>query len=249
MKERPIIFSGPLVRALLSGAKTQTRRVVKPQPGESGYAGIPECDDLGEGRWQWNWGPGPRMDGAWFNPNEDRTQPLRCPYGKPGDRLWVREAWSLGNVQAREGLDPALGFRVTYKADAHKITGHAEGQRLLRWDHPDASLIEKALSQRAIHEWRSPMFMPRWASRLTLEIESVRVERLQEISEEDAEEEGVCETLYYHDGERLEAAGSPMSAPRYAFRHLWTSIHGADPVKGWDANPWVWVIGFRGVTP
>jgi len=185
MKERPILFSGPMVRAILEGRKTQTRRVVKPQPG---------CD--------------PRDD--------EHLDMGRCPYGQPGDRLWVREAWHTDERDleyARAKHEDAMSDSpIYYRADPE--------------------------NDNAGCTWRPSIHMPRWASRITLEITRVRVERLQEISEKDAIAEGADPYLHpVHPGrEGLRHVDG--------FRSLWESINGPG---SWDANPWVWVIEFKRV--
>jgi hypothetical protein len=154
-KERPILFSAPMVRAILDGTKTQTRRIMKT---------------------------------------------AECKYGKSGDRLWVRETW-------QEVSWPPTGPRFVYKAD-----GDASPDR-----------------------WRPSIHMPRWASRITLEVESVRVERLQECSEADAKAEG-CSPL----------GDDTSQAYRLGYMHLWGQINGPG---SWEANPWVWVITFKRIRP
>jgi hypothetical protein len=179
MKERPILFSAPMVRALLDGSKTQTRRVIA----DRHLLGGPPTDALLE----------------------------MCPYGQPGDRLWVREAWTthacFDDIPPRDLTTRSLH----YQADGLIKTGKN----------------------------RPSMFMPRWASRITLEITDMRVERLQDISEADAKAEGLtCQNgLYATPGQVWQID------PRKAYRDLWESING--PV----ANPWVWVIEFKRVTP
>ncbi len=168
-KERPIIFGSEMVKAILEGRKTQTRRVVKPQPS----AGVRFSPFV----------PGQVEDG--------HGAEMRCPYAV--DRLWVRETWGYwGSIQTPEW--------VIYREDGDKA-----GMR-----------------------WMSPIFMPRWASRITLEVVSVRVERLQEISDSDARAEGVLCDLNC----------------RRPFVNLWDFIN-AERGYGWDANPWVWVIDFE----
>ena len=209
MKERPILFSGPMVRAILEGRKTQTRRIAKDRDGITVH---PNGQVLARGGW---------------------LPELCCPYGKPGDRLWVKETFQMHTTLA--------GIRVTYRE------GNADA-----W-------IEPPETWEGIpddNHWRPSLFMPRWASRITLEIESVRVERLQEISEEDAIAEGIiaprCELCGYTFADarfqmdhRLCKAPEPHSAT-LAYRELWESINGPG---SWDANPWVWVIQFRRITP
>lgn len=189
-KERPILFSGPMVTAILSGQKTQTRRVIKGQALE----------------WL-----APDM----FTPEfvADPENGL-CPYGQPGDRLWVREAWA-----------------VPHMYDGHKPGGVPDTARV---HYADAGTRGGLL-------WRSPIFMPRWASRLTLEVVSVRVERLQDITEEDVYAEGAVTV----ENARREGTSVPLRL----FAWLWDSINGKRPGCSWDDNPWVWVVEFKAVTP
>jgi hypothetical protein len=181
MKERPILFSGEMVRAILDGGKTQTRRIVKQQP---------TPDELAEGvRF---------TESGWLlYGREFRGHTIRCPFGQPGDRLWVRETWAPipgGPATPENG--------VIYRADEH---------------------AEKWL-------WRPSIHMPRWASRITLEIVTVRVERLWSISRGDAIAEG-CPR-------RRDTGGT---SPVVWFSELWESINGQ---ASWSINPWVWVIEF-----
>ncbi len=170
MRERPILFSGPLVRAILEGRKTQTRRVVKPQPYR--YHGL-----------QPMWGTSPDghafgEPGLWREVGPDYpdgdSDDRRCPYGVPGDRLWVRETWWPAFERT------ANGSGVVYRADYLPPT-------LL-----DASIADQKT-------WRPSIFMPRTASRLLLEVTDVRVQRVQEISVEDCIAEGCSTTLREHD--------------------------------------------------
>jgi hypothetical protein len=187
MTERPILFSAEMVRAILEGSKTQARRKMKPAKAKR-----PK-------RWL--------IDDAAVNG-------LVCPYGAPGDLLWVREAWrawSQYDDWPPSRLPP--GVDVQYIADAGA---------------PWAS------------RYRSPRFMPRWASRLTLEVKSVHVERLQDISEDDARAEG-CEPVGW-----IDETDVGMSSYREGFTRLWNRINGAG---AWEANPWVWVIEFERVKP
>lgn len=187
-RERPIIFSSPMVRAILDGRKTQTRRQIKPQPVEI------------DGRilaWR----------GGLFQPKalpENSNIFQHCPYGVVGDRLWVRETWASLSAGNRPPF--------VYRADG-------DGERV-RVDAP----------------WRPSIHMPRWASRITLEITDVRVQRLQEISDEDARAEGW--------------PGNPEPPygchhPRLWFRNLWKDIHDCG---AWERNDWVWALTFRRVT-
>lgn len=209
MKERPILFKAEMVRAILSGKKTQTRRALKLPRGCSWYEGLGGEHD---GWWEDSAHPE-----GWWHVSE-----MRCPYGQPGDRLWVRETWF--------DAESALHSCVLYKASD---------------DHPSNEVV-----------WRSPIHMPRWASRILLEVASVRVERLQDISEVDAIAEGMLslrnqawDRLHFPEWRYLfeEAVAKnkrpPLGpSPKQCYEALWNSIHGPD---AWDANPWVWVVEFK----
>ncbi len=188
MKERPILFSAPMVRAILEGRKTQTRRVVKQYlPSPRAMAGTkPVPDDL-------------VLRSSGF------AHRNTCPYGQPGDRLWVREAWARYNIDQ----------------DSHDMAYRATA--------PDEWPIEG--------RWRPSIHMPRWASRITLEIVSVRVERLNNITREDAAAEGIC----YPDSEPKPEWYLNSNWPEQNFAGLWEAINGAG---SWQENPWVWVVEF-----
>jgi len=224
-KERPILFSAPMVRAILAGTKTQTRRVVKQHKAfeEWGVKGPDDAydattDDDGQG---------------FFLVAGDHgyAGPVPCPYGQPGDRLVVRETWQYAGF-----TDDGEPF-IAYKADgARKLCDTSPLEWADRIEDVFANLSEPSnynIDQRAAdRKWRPSIHMPRWASRITLEIVSVRVERLNDISEADAHAEGTPHSMQYASG-RLASEN---------FAHLWESINDAG---SWDANPWVWVVEFR----
>lgn len=199
MKERPILFSGPMVRALLAGTKTQTRWAVKMKH----YHQIEERDDGSPWPWMYD---GEREEDSW----------MHCPYGQPGDRLWVRETFAPRTLGAWSVLDQHM--KPLYRADA---------------DRPEWKRI-----------WRPSIHMPRWASRITLEITGVRVERLQDISEADARSEGFTQNHngYFWGGPHQTGGLKQMATALQAYQDLWESINGPG---SWDANPWVWVLEFR----
>ncbi len=209
MKERPILFNDDQVRAILDGRKTQTRRIVKPQPELCDKTGFVQADRNGK---LWATGVG-------STPRETRRNFARkkCHHGEPGDRLWVREAWAeVGSV------DPGyLTYRATYP-------------RCLQAGMENVPDDIRAVGYR----WRPSIHMPRWASRITLEITGVRVERLHEISEADAEAEGCRGGHGAIPGYRYNAT------PAEHFYHVWESINGPG---SWDENPWVWVVEFERV--
>jgi len=230
VKERPILFSGPMVRAILDGCKTQTRRVLKPQPTEKPdgrWSWIASSSERGEqGKFQYSW---PDPDGNAFTiRGREQAVRVRCPYGSVGDRLWVRETcWSDA-------------CSVYYTADnscqSYSIENPIAEERLLKLHHYAGGVGDKVPS---IH-------MPRWASRITLEITGVRVERLNAISEEDAKTEGIHNFggglgLFGYDPEGTPGPMVGGSAVE-AFALLWESINGPG---SWSANPWVWVIKFK----
>lgn len=208
MKERPILFSAPMVRAILDGRKTQTRRVVKgcqfiekTVPGVAPY---------------WRLLDHPKQPNGGGTPMGSHVASL-CPYGQPGDQLWVRETWQgpLIDEELEEEFHQSpdyfkkpefCAYRATDTLDAINADGEALG-------------------------WRPSIHMPRWASRILLEVTSVRVERLQDISEADAEAEG---------------PPKHFNSWRDNFCALWQKINGDG---SWDANPWVWAIEFNRMMP
>lgn len=208
VRERPILFSGEMVRALLSGAKTQTRRAMKPQPKGSVI-----------------------FDGCWLDSGygEAGDTAIRCPYGKVGDRLWVKETWQHEgdphSFQARN----IVFYRADYLDDPHGPDGENSSDGRYRF-------------------WRPSIHMPRAASRITLEITDVRVERLQAISEADA----IAEGIERHAKEPTLWKRGPLSTdqnnidctafPRLAYRSIWESINGPG---SWESNPFVWAISFN----
>jgi hypothetical protein len=201
IKERPILFSAPMVRAILEGRKTVTRRPVK-------GAGLKWLED--------------------FTPEyvADPANSL-CPYGKPGDRLWLRETWYCDHFEVMRGpyLKPD-DLDIGEALDDGTLVYAADGLTPYEADKPI---------------WKPSIHMPRWASRILLEITEVTVERLQDISRADIRAEGLqCPP---------ELASDDVS-PNYrdwypvAWRELWESTGG-----DWEANPWVWVVEFKRVTP
>ncbi len=221
MRERPILFSAPMVRAILEGRKTQTRRVVAQQP---------TFDRRGVTAAAWA-----ERDGLWMFPNVAPEVRVRCPYGQPGDRLYVRETWGCSAADhpgVPDGRKPQPGDRIQYAANDSDAW---------QWRVPGSL------------PWRPSIHMPRWASRIDLEVTGVRVERLQDISAEDCIAEGMQSFLREHDA---------VCDLRDQFRVLWDSIHGKPAIErdsegrgiarrmfDWAANPWVWVVEVRRIKP
>ena len=194
VRERPILFSGPMVRAILEGRKTQTRRVIRPQPHPTHQRLLEEH-------------PG------------DPQLGIPCPYGAAGDRLWVRETWA-----SIRGLDEKKPSEIASYGDS------ADLGFFYRSDG-DEQVVGRG-------RWRPSIHMPRWASRITLGILGVRVERVKDIGEEEAVSEG-CVVM-------PASAINPQPTARGSFIMLWNSINYARGF-GWLSNPWVWVIEFRRV--
>ncbi len=220
-KERPILFSGPMVRAILEGRKTQTRRVVKHAHDPDGPAGA--VHPARESGWiAWWPGDDPLGELPEFTKREYRIG-FHCPYGQPGDRLWVRETWRISGGTTGCGLNTA---GVEYKAG---------GDRAIGVGYRDAEAAKAVC-----HGWRPSIHMPRWASRLTLEVTGVRVERVQEITPIDAVAEGLRNLR--GGGQTLHACYGRSAIGQ--FQALWDSIN-AKRGHGWEQNPWVWVVAFR----
>jgi len=205
MKEKPILFNGEMVRVILDGRKTQTRRVAKLRA------------DLDPHNWRYHEELGEFV-------HTTTNQRMKSPYGKKGMKLWVRETWRGGNDTLES---------VFYRADD--------------------SLASTPIYQNINVKWKPSIHMPRWASRINLEITDIRVERLQDISEEDANKEGCL----FHSGGSTGHSGFRFSmdhefvysTAKRAFQELWDSINGKPRADGidisWQANPWVWVVCFK----
>jgi hypothetical protein len=206
---RPILFSAPMVRALLNGSKTQTRRIVKPQ----GAAMRPmlEADGTPRGDWFISYPKFARVGNTGF----------KCPYGRPGDHLWVRETWASVPATAYRGVEV---YQTVNPNDANEAAIYAA-----EWDRSGPA------------RWRPSIHMPRWASRITLEVTKVRAERLNEISNFDCKSEGIDidKVVSY------QRAGADRPAA-HAYRDIWEDINGPG---SWAANPWVWCVEFRTVAP
>lgn len=239
MKERPILFSGAMVRAILAGEKTQTRRVVKPQFGPEAMP-AEMCAETAEG-WQTS-----GHSGRWWDDcNGDADAAVYCPYGQPGDRLWVRETCRAKELSDEEARQRAIDYGdeedaqygldgVVYLADNHfePIKNTLESGD--RWIDLNSYGKRKGATVPAIH-------MPRWASRITLEITDVRVERLQDISEADARAEGAPPSHPTIDA--VSRSFGYEDFPRSWYAQLWDSINAK--TAPWSSNPWVWVIEFK----
>ena len=233
MTERPIIFSAPMVRAILAGTKTQTRRAVKPQPiGKQ---------RLIEGLAHVTKGMNPADDGAvWYV--GDCVGPgveVRCPYGAPGDRLWVRETFYCDHKFYPEGT-PANVYWDGDKARKSHTPEQIEHERKEMRELLDFRADGEPEWEGSIGTpWRPSIHMPRWASRITLEVVGVRVERLQEITEADVRAEGVDELLIDGRAYAIKCRSSAM----LGFSQLWDSINAKR--HPWTSNPFVWVVEFK----
>jgi len=222
VKSRPILFSAPMVRAILAGTKTQTRRPVKPQPkvvhGIYGDASI---------------------DTNCIFPRGD--QRIHCPFGAPGDRLWVRETWAA--VRDINGTGPLVRPHLVpdpMVSCADQIIWRADGD--IEWLDDDGFISDRSC-------WSPSIHMPRWACRLVLEIVSVRVERLQEISEANSRAEGCEQAMIGYRDYTPYSGGHEFSRARNSFRSLWDATYNRKGSRWatWGSNPWVWVVEFTKV--
>ncbi|QKY11641.1 hypothetical protein [Janthinobacterium lividum] len=239
MRDHPIIFTGPMVRALLDGSKTQTRRVVKLQRlagshFEGGAAGV-EFDGFRVPR---DCGLAPaRFSAEVVGGGAYLSEEVHCPYGQPGDRIWVRE--TFGYVSPDEHQRPHSECNIEYRADLEPDCT----------DRPCSWPVGECAGDPARPRWRPSIHMPRAASRILLEIVSVRVERLQDISDADIVAEGIDMDALAEAQDRYDAIAKNGNASgrltlRTAWRDLWESTGG-----DWHSNPWLWVIEFKRVTP
>jgi hypothetical protein len=228
IKERAILFTGPMIRAILDDRKTQTRRVVK-------------LSELGGGEyWTEFWQPDYPQDykiesGTWlgnsiidtFDGRQTNEHVIgKCPYGAVGDRLWVKETFKM----------------ITARGDSKAVVITKED-----YSYHAVTMTEKFIDKYPMSDekWRPSIFMPRWASRITLEVTGVKVERLQDITEEDAIAEGV-----FTNAQAIEKLGLPADTRLNGsavdkYRIVWESIN--NKTYPWVNNPWVWCISFRKV--
>lgn len=209
MKERPIIFSAPMVRAILEGRKTQTRRPLKAQPQRKA---------------------GPMSVDGWFGFEID-GKPVNCPYGIPGDRLWVRETF-LPDPPI-DGSEPWTNNEMSEV----EWDGHGGPLKFVpkEFQSPEHCIYKTDEKWSPFNlRWRPSIHMPRWASRIALEVVNVRVERLQEISVSNILAEGVYAVRGWDTTDVILAR----------WEELWDSIY-ADKGTGWETNPWVWVVEFK----
>lgn len=231
MNEKPILFNAEMVNAILSGRKTQTRRIMK-----SDCMEIAEKDDGS----LWPWREDCERGGDIWYP---------CPLGVVGDQLWVRETFQ-GPLFDYEQMESYLEDSAKFESPEYCVY-RADGNTAPEFVDADDNLHCK---------WRPSIHMPRWASRINLLITGVRVERLQDISEQDAMAEGITakeviiETRYEGGGhveitaERFFFVGGDdegYESAGEAFAELWDSIYGQEEGESWEANPWVWVINFE----
>jgi len=208
VKERGILFSSPMVRAILEGRKTVTRRLLK----WDGLPDVPPTKKWAEPGRAWQ----EVEPGYWIGCDENGTTIFaRCPYGVRGDRLWVRETFRTWCVVHDGGAESD-----THPCRCHDVDAY-------RADHPDPESLN----------WRPSIFMPRWASRITLEVGDVRAEQLQDITDADAYREGVGD---------MHVPGVVAPPVRARFHQLWDEINGER--APWKSNPWVWRVAFRRVT-
>ena len=248
-KARPILFSGPMVNAILEGRKTQTRRVVKPQPVKRACGILAEPDD-----WIWPHKGAPHWRTVSNRQNGPVGYASESPYGQPGDHLWVRETW----VELLH-TSPATDEPLLCPGD--KLIEHATRTPEGRWHYDGKVIAYRATSsvefcdgdgfsgeyadKDDMPRWRSPIHMPRWASRITLEVTDVRVERLLSITEEDAISEGAL-LVDNPDYDPDDPGEDDPQTHRAGFLESWDRIN-AKRGFPYHTNPWVWVVEFKRV--
>lgn len=215
MKETGIIMSGSHPVDILEGRKTQTRRVIKPN------LEAKLCKNSDIVRYCNTKHRDAYMFEVWHPANENTPLPLmiRCPYGQVGDTLWVRETWAVDfTFDKTPPIDIAKNEFIFYKYPPDVYSKSIRGK------------------------WRPSIYMPRWASRILLEIVGIRVERLQEITYDDCYAEGISKNL--PNIQKINDMVSQQVTPKTYFSELWDSLN-AKRGYGWETNSWVWVIGFE----
>jgi hypothetical protein len=214
MTERPILFSKPMVQAILAERKSMTRRVIKDQPIE--------------------------MDKIYYKDFKRDASGCHCPYGQVGDVLYVKETHYRFGHWIKNGLTKTGRQKWLFKPNDNEV-------RFM--DNPPTVNVHK-LGEKDAVGWfkRSSLFLPHKLARLHLEITNIRVERLQEITDNDCIDEGVTETDFYYEAEHYSIGGSPLqggSIEKCAFIGLWNSIN--SKTHPWESNPWCWVNEFKKV--
>jgi hypothetical protein len=220
MTERPILFSAPMVRAILEGKKMQTRRGIKDAPKN---CAVHDIEDRGNGVWHWE-GDRPTKFGGEVQMN-DWAFDMKCPYGTAGDRLWVKETHAHCDQRKETWFASDHGPMFRPRVFTSGFLGHGINPPMMNWT--------------------PSIFMPRKLSRITLEVTAVRVERLNEISHADCLAEGVESYEFLARMEEIDSIAPPGSVKPTVFteyRRIWEAINGAG---SWEANPWVWVVTFR----
>lgn len=220
--ERPLIFSDEMVRAIIDGRKTQTRRICR-------------CQDIGVATPPDRRLKGPigsrahALHGEWSESERQFWLETMCERGKIGNRFWIREAWGYfgGEEYIYQREQSAVMYRATWLTDSRRPVSHS------------------GVTPLGDRKWRTPVFMPRWASRLTIELTEIRIERVQDISDADAIAEGLyqrCGDVYPAITEYSCGDDFWTTKPRIAFQRLWMRINGK---ASWDANPFVWPLSFK----
>lgn len=225
-RERGILMTAPNVLAILAGRKTETRRIVKPQPVDHEHVGMVNAAYCGHPE-KW------LIDGdVWRQTEFGGPQEWQCPYGVPCDRLWVRETFYCDHCEYQGAL-----------AGLPALTG--DDLQKYMYYNADGPVRDQIPECEGIPKLKPGIFMPRWASRITLGIVSIGVERLQDISEEDCQAEGVEHDAivgYYCEEPTHQHEGVHCCNWRFGYKMLWESINGPG---SWAKNPWVWVIKFK----
>lgn len=242
MKTLPILFQGPMVRSLRLGIKTNTRRIVKMHPDCHADPDLRRTPD--------------GMDLYYPEMLDEGVIGVTCPYGKPGDRLWVRETWMPCDTKGDTHVQILYKATNDVRPDGVSVTNFGAANWFKR-PSDEVEGFRHNIEQMEVEgdKWRPSIFLPRWASRVLLEVESVRIERLHAITEADALAEGVQrkeserwpgKTVYLdYDYDPLSDDAEWFQTALQSFRSLWRHINGPD---AWEENPWVWRVQFRDVS-
>ena len=245
VKEHPILFSAQMVRALLNGSKTVTRRQVKVQPFDLSWSRRDHRFEYTAGRSA----NGDEIDGLYaYSTRSGEEWSAKCPYGQPGDRLWVRETWGVISHDFDEHanmIDWTPDRPATLIREMPFGRGYYSGHVIYRADGEATWAGDDDGGGDDRSAWKPCIHMPRIASRILLEIIEVRVEHLQDITYEEAVAEGVHRDSACRMWTATDEGGACHKYPVPAFRDLWSGINGAN---AWAANPWVWVVEFKRVT-
>lgn len=237
-KDKPILFNGDMVRAILAGTKKQTRRLVK----------LPFDEFCGKDRVELSFckiADGSGVFRVWETEYPEEGSTEIKPQYQVGDRLWVRETYYCDHYAANDyeaTRSPYIGKKPTDSECVAEWLGEDNQHMYYRADVESGKFQDAGYFSEPGSYWKPSIHMPRWASRITLKVTGVRVERLQDISEEDAKAEGIYKNEWGYDWKEKSGKDLVLGAAKFAFANLWIFINGSE---SWKSNPWVWVYDFE----